>query len=183
MMTIDTALLSAFVSAAVALLIVILKEFVLEPRRRRGIDKSLKRQLISSWISDMKSNVDLLRNHQRHLDKLAYDDRPLDRVALYRPELSKKMTDVRCQVKALNELVDQYNAVLAPQIRYLLMSDLSKAEPIPTQLLESGETHISALIKAWRDGFLDLIDTRRKELLAQIESLLALLEHTDEMDC
>jgi len=179
----DTALLSAFVSAAVALLIVILKEFVLEPRRKRGIDKSLKRLLILAWISDMKSNVNSLRIHQHHLDKLAYDDRPLDRVALYHPELSKKMTDIRRQIKDLNELVDQYNAVLAPQIRYLLMPDLSKAEPIPTQLLESGETHISLLIKSWRNGFLDLIDTRRKELLAQTESLLALLEHTDEMDC
>jgi len=182
-MTIDATLLSAFVSAVVALLIVVLKEFVLEPRRKRGIDKSLKGLLILAWVSDMKSNIDSLRIHQHHLEKLVYDDRPLDRVALYHPELAKAMTDVRREIRDLNELVDLYNTVLAPQLHYLLMPDPRKAEPYPPKQGESGEIDTSLRIKSWQKNWLDLIDKRRNEIFPQIEKLIDLLEHTDERNC
>lgn len=181
MAIIDTTLLSALVSAVVALLIVILKEFVFEPRRRRGIDKAFKRLLISAWISDMKSNVDLLMIHERHLDKLTYDDRPLDRVAMHHPELSKAMTDARREIRDLNELVDLYNAALAPQLHYLLMPDPRKAEPYAPQQGESGEIETSLRIKSWQKNWLDLIDDRRKKLLLQVENLITSLEH--EIGC
>jgi hypothetical protein len=183
MMITDTALLSAFVSAAVALLIVILKEFVLEPRRKRTENKLLKKRLISAWISDMKSNVNSLRDRQHRLDKLVYDDRPLDRIALCRSDVAKTMTDTRSRIKDLNELVEVYNAVLAPQIRYLLMPDPRKAEPYAPQLGETGEIDTSLQIKKWRDDWLDLIDKRRNEILPQIEKLIDLLEHADDMNC
>jgi len=114
LIAVDTAIVSALISAVVAFLVIALKELVLEPRRKRREDEQLRRELISVWLSDMESNVSTLKDSHRRLDRLVYDDRPLDRIASYRPDLAKTMTEVRCRIKDLNELLELYDAVGSP---------------------------------------------------------------------
>lgn len=178
-MTVDPTLLSALVSAVVALLIVVFKEFVLEPQRKRKEDETAARRAQAdtreTWISDMKSNIDLLRKGKHFQVKLRYDDRPLGHIALCRPELAKAMNDVRSLIKDHNERINQYHAVMGPQIHYALMTDPRK-ESVSIPLIESGEIEKSLNIKTWVKDWFDLMKSRRKELLEKIETLVDMLE-------
>ena len=169
MEAVEATILSALISAVVAFIIVGLKEFVFESRK----EKKLGKQLISAWISDMTANVNLLKVHEYRLAKLTYDDRPLNPVALalHRPDLAKTMTDIRVRIRYLNELITLYDAVLGPQLNYLLMTDPLKESIIPQQE-ESGELETSRRIRKWRDDWLELIDGTGDKLRMQIEKML-----------
>jgi hypothetical protein len=121
-------------------------------------------------ISDTKVDKKALGNHERRLYRLVYDDRPLDCMTLCFPDLAKTMTDVRCRIEVLNEMLQIYDVVLAPQLPYLLMPDPRKAETYPRELGKSGEIEISLRIKDWQKNWLGLTDKRRDELSRKIEA-------------
>jgi len=176
MPAIDSNIVAALISAVVAFVIIVLNTFVLEPLRRKGEEKELRKQQLSTWISDMKSNLSSLQDQMRHLYKLDVDDRPLDRVALKHRDLVRNMTDVRRRILDVNELLDEYNTALGPQLPYLVMPDARKAEPYARQQGESGEIDQATRIKAWRDDMLQLVDRTRAQLLPKVKDLIEALE-------
>jgi hypothetical protein len=179
---IDSNIAAALISAVVALVIVVLSTFVLEPLRRKGEEKELRKQQLSTWISDMKSNLSSFQDPVRHLDKLDVDDRPLDRLALKHQDLVKNMTDVRRRILVVNELLDVYNATLGPQLPYLVMPDTLKAESYAPQQGESGDIDLAMRIKSWRNNKRALIDRKRAELLAKVKDLIEALEGALELE-
>jgi hypothetical protein len=173
---------AALISAVVAFLIVFLNTFVLEPWRRRGEQKELRKQQLSTWLLDMKSNLTSLQDHGRHLNKLDVDDRPLDRLALKYRDLVGSMTDVRRRILDVNELVNEYHATLAPYLKYLVMPDSLKGEPYPPQQGDSGEIDRVTGIKSWRDNMLQLIDRMRAQLLPKVKDLIEGLERAVQLE-
>jgi hypothetical protein len=173
---IDSNIFAVLISAVVAFVIVFLNTFVLEPRRRRAEEKELRKQQLSTWSSDMKSNLSSLQDHARRLYKLDADDRPLDRLALKRRELVRNMTDVRRRILDLNELLNVYNRTLALQLQYMITPDPLKGEPYPTQQGDSGEIDRGRAIKNRRDNMLQLIDYTRAQLLPKVKDLIDALE-------
>ena len=179
---IDSNIAAALISAVVALVIVVLSTFVLEPLRRKGEEKELRKQQLSTWISDMKSNLSSLQDPIRHLDKLDVDDRPLDRLALRHRDLVRNMTDVRRRILVVNESLDVYNATLGAQLPYLVMPDTLEAEPYPPQQGESGEIDRAKGIKNWRKNARALIDRRTAQLLPKVRDLIEALEGVLELE-
>jgi hypothetical protein len=181
---IDSNISAALISAVVAFVIVFLNTFVLEPRRRRGEEKELRKQQLSTWSSDMKSNLSSLQDRKRHLDKLDVDDRPLDRLALVRAhrDLVGNMTEVRRRMLVVNQFIDVYYATLGMQLPYLVMSDAREAKPLPTEQAESGETDLAMRIKDWRDRSRALIDRRKEQLLPKVTDLIEALERALELE-
>jgi len=179
---IDSNIAAALISAVVALVIVVFSTFVLEPLRRRGEEKELRKQQLSTWLSDMKSNLSSLQDPVRHLDKLDVDDRPLDRLALKHRDLVRNMTHVRRRILVVNEFIDVYNATLGLQLPYLVMSDALKAKPYAPQQGESGEIDLAMGIKNWRNSRRALIDRTRVQLLPKVKDLIEALEGALELE-
>jgi hypothetical protein len=96
---ITAALISTLISALVSLVIVA----VVEPLRRKGEEKELRKQQLLTWMSDMKSNLGSLQD-PKHRD------------------LVRNMTHARRRILVVNEFIDVYNATLGVQLPYLVMS-------------------------------------------------------------
>jgi len=177
MSTVDSTLVAAVISALVAFVIVFLNTFVLEPNRRKRDETELREQQLSTWISDMKSNLNSLEDQQRQLRTLDIDDRPLDRVALKHSSLVRQMTDVRRRILDLNEMVQAYHVTMGPQLGYVVLPDPSKDEPYPTALLERGDLKKAQGIREWRDNMVKSIDQARVNILPKVKTLIDGLEH------
>jgi hypothetical protein len=169
---IDSTTFAALISALVAFVIV----FLVEPWRRRGEEKELRKQQLSTWSSDMNSNLSSLQDDVRLLDKLDVDDRPVDRLALKRRDLVRNMTDVRRRILVVNQFIDVYYATLGMQLPYLVMSDAGEAKPLPTKQAESGEIDLGMRIRDWRERSRDIIKRKKAQLLPKVKDLIDALE-------
>lgn len=68
MVSIDSTLLAALISALVSLVVVVFNTNYLEPRREKIENKTYRRQLLCAWISDVNANLRALGDKQRHLE-------------------------------------------------------------------------------------------------------------------
>jgi hypothetical protein len=173
--TLLAALMSALISAVVSFLVVWYKTYVLDPKQRREEERSLRKQLLVTWIAHMKTNQKILLNKADQLEKLTVDDRPLDHLALKNGQVVDTMTDVRRRILARNRKIELYDAVLGPQLKYLVMAT-PPAPSIPVQQLQAGETDIAMGLKQWRDDYLAQLDSERMPLLHSVEQLMESLK-------
>jgi hypothetical protein len=143
--------------------------------RPRTEERDLRRQLLATWLAHMKSGQQILLNKDDQLEKLIVDDRPLDRLAVRDGQLVENMTDIRRRILARNRKIELYDAVLGPQLKYLVMAT-PPAPSIPVQQLQSGETDIAVGLKQWRDDYLAQLDSERIPLLHSVEQLTKSLD-------
>jgi hypothetical protein len=167
--TLLAALLSALIAAVVSFGVVFFKVYVLDSAQKREEQKILRKQLLVSWIASINSNLQVLKEKQRHLEKLTVDDRPLDRLALTYPQLVETMTGIRGKMLSLNREIEIYDFVAPLQLKYLVMPDPRKGETYAPQQSESGEIETSMRMKDWSRDWLALIDGKRARLSSGLE--------------
>lgn len=167
----NTALVAAAISAVVSLVVVILNTNYLEPRRKNNDERTLRTALLAAWVSNMSSNLEALGDEGRRLEQLVIDDRPLDRLALKHGALVDKMSKLRGQILDLNRVVAEYDIIMGPILRYLLMPDPRKGEPYAGPQSESGELEVANRMKDWRDNWLHMVDLKRKRLLPLVQDV------------
>lgn len=180
--TILAAVISALISAVVSFLVVWYKTYVLDPKRKEAEERTLRRQLLVTWIAQTKHILEAVSKPERRLEKLAVDDRPLDRLALAHGQLVEDMTQVRSQILALNRELELYDAAMGPALKYLVMANPWKGESYPLQQLDSGETDIARRMQQWRGDYLKLIDSKRATLLPHVEKLKNSLQKALEQE-
>jgi hypothetical protein len=173
--TLLAALISALISAVVSFLIVWYKTYVLDAKQKREEERSLRKQLLATWIAHMKSNQQILLTKQNQLEKLTVDERPLDRLSAKDGQLVETMTDTRRRILARNRKIELYDSVLGPQLKYLVMANPLK-ESVPVEQMQSGETDTAMRLRQWRDDYLAQLDSERMPLLFFVEQLMKSLE-------
>jgi hypothetical protein len=175
--TVLAAVISALISAVVSFLVVWYKTYVLDPKEREAEERTVRRQLLVTWLAHMKTDQQILLDKANQLEKLTVDERPLDRMAARNGQLVEAMTDVRRRILARNRKIELYDAVLGPQLKYLVMPSSLK-ESVPVQQSESGESDVAMRLQKWRDDYLSMLDTERMPLLHYVEQLMKALEKT-----
>jgi hypothetical protein len=100
------ALISALISAVVSFLVVWYKTYVLDPKQKREEERSLRKQLLATWIANMQSNQQILLDKHNQLEKLTIDERPLDRLAAKNGQLVESMTNMRRRILARDRRIE-----------------------------------------------------------------------------
>lgn len=125
--------------------------------------------ILRVWKSNLTSNAAALTDPQRRLERLIFDDRPLDTLTAGYPQLVDLMTDLRAQIAELNRDIESYDTIARSQIEYLQMP--SRFISASMSLQEVEEIKKSRKWKSWAQDYLSMIDLKRKRILALVESL------------
>ncbi|MGP8069368.1 MAG: hypothetical protein ACLP5V_05715 [Candidatus Bathyarchaeia archaeon] len=134
-------------------------------KRAREIDNRL-----SVWRSDLTSNENALTDPIRLMEHLEVDERPLDNFAVKYPALADSMTDLRAQMRDLNNSL----AWLADfaQIRGEHRQTAGRFNG------KSGRPGLSRDMRAFYDSGLRAVNVRRKNLLPKVRTLKLQLQET-----
>jgi hypothetical protein len=126
-------------------------------KRAREIDNRL-----SVWRSNLTSNEKTLTDPMRLMEKLEVDERSLDNCAAVYPALADSMTDLRAQIRDLNNSL----AWLAE------FAQIRGARPRTAKSLDkSGRPGLSRDMRVFYDSGLRAVDVRRKNLLPKVQTL------------
>ncbi len=170
-MEVPTEIVAALISAVVTILIMVIIEGAIRPRQR----KELRKQLLRVWISYLHCNLDALENDAA-MERLAIDDRPLDRLSLHYRDLNlvDKMTSLRTQIGYFNRFIDFYEAMVAANAQFLFVPttmgfNKDTATKNETDKVRQIKEHVQFLAGPY-------LSSKRKELLPLAKEVNALLE-------
>jgi hypothetical protein len=141
--------------------------------RKSSEESALRVQLLAQWASEMDSNLKSLSDPVNVLGRLIVNDRPLDRIAIQHVDLVEKMTDLRRMIVDLNSDATRYDLVLAPQIAYLTIPEPTTEQGLTPD--DQRELQKSRQVKKWQHDMLELVATKRKEMIPRVQELLGLL--------
>lgn len=161
---IDTALLSAFVSAVVSALLWSLDRYVVEPRRKEKEQKELQKKTKNAWKNLLSSNLAILQDREKRWNKLGVDAGSLDCLAPNHSELVQKIIELRSQILELNIHIDTYNAIAVANPEIMRITPLGD------------EGKIIREKKEMMDSLGRLLDELRQKLQKPIDDALTSLE-------